>query len=235
MKKSKQLPLILGLLSAVSLGTVGFSAWVINATTSNAATGDITVQVGDLQDDRILITSATLSSGNNSVNFDAPQQAVPDSIFKEVGTEDLDFAFTLVIDSANPLVSGGSFVPTMPSFVFSFGSNSALAAASTLIEAPTTDQDGIKLDKAGKTENYTSTSAPKIAYSAAKLTNGDKTATIDFTCHFRWGSKFNYKNPANTYKSNATQEELNEFKNDLALIEAVNASHLKLTVSTKIA
>ena len=97
--KGKLIGFVAASLSAVSLMGVGFASWVLTGTNDMGTTGNITVNVGDVEDKRVLIQSAMVDTDNNTVAFDANSDGSGDLGIGGTGNqaEDRTFALTYVV------------------------------------------------------------------------------------------------------------------------------------------
>ena len=69
--KGKLIGVVAASLSAVSLMGVGFATWIITGSESVDVNDNITVEVADVQDQRLVISGATVDTSFNKVRFDA--------------------------------------------------------------------------------------------------------------------------------------------------------------------
>ena len=71
--KSKAVGIAAASLAAVAVASVGFSAWVVTTRDAAKASGDITVNVAEVQKDSVVLNSATViyPEGKNNILFDA--------------------------------------------------------------------------------------------------------------------------------------------------------------------
>lgn len=199
--------IVLGL-AALSLGTIGFSSWIINGITGGASS-NVNVTVGDVEDRRLTIDN--LKETDKKLNFDVAPGTAGGSVIQagSVGeAEDLSFAFSFDLWGTSQtnfeaaIEDKGfkvSFASTELSSLVSskaicspitIGTASQHEEAITTFEATTTD----------KTVNYKAgdTSAVRLKYSMTKI-DGSGTGKYGFnvsmTYSFTWGEAFDYENP----------------------------------------
>ena len=133
MKKStKTIAGVLIGLAAASVIGVGFSAWIINQTSTVEKTG-ITVTVANTTDKSILITSSAVDDG--AIRFDAKtNDTTPPIVYGEEsgGGEDLTFVISYHVELAPQLTSGGVKV------TLDFDNEGSASAAQTAYSASET-------------------------------------------------------------------------------------------------
>lgn len=202
---------ILGL-TAVSLIGIGFSSWIINASTEKSIDNNVTVTAGDFEDKRFDFKVTSVSDGK--INFDYLANGNSD-VIKGSGdeVEDLKFSFACSINKTesistnlagiyvkfsdttgktskiNDLVS--SHIVQTP---ISFGEDSSdstngkygyLLIAGNDFNTPL-DAVEVTYDNPAGTKKYTCT-----------ITDSGDTYSIEITFNFAWGSAFGYENPTN--------------------------------------
>lgn len=207
MKKIKNGKLVGGIaagFAAIAVAGVGFATWIITGTTTGEVTG-INVSVGDVEDKRVAIENAAVSSSDNSVSFDAKyvDGAVLNSSDK---TNHEDLTFTLTFD----VCANVSNQIKVSAYIKDYTTESGLgkAVAANYIALPSTL--GTAAD-GNVVSTYTTTAASTGSYSYRY------SATATFT--FAWGSVFGTKNPTDY----ATSSNVNEVITNLKALKACNA------------
>lgn len=167
-------------LATLSLGTVGFSAWIING--SNSVGSQITFTVGEVTDNSL--TVAITDSSNNSVSFDSNSDTSNGIITGSGNSEDLTFGVTYTVTSSNE-----SFAAKNATITYKYSS----------------DFDGIKsLGDSGyidstclNTTTFTLNGANENPTSGVnvKYDTNLKVATVTHTWTFKWGTLFGGENP----------------------------------------
>lgn len=198
--KGKLIGVVAASLSAVSLMGVGFASWVLTGTNNMDSTGNITVNVGDVEDKRVLIQSAQVDTDNNTVAFDANSKGSGDLGIEGTGdqAEDRTFALTYVVrvpngtgawnvkaqltgnaDNYKTAVNEKKYI-TMPAEI-------GLDAEIISVSSDSTDQ-------AGKLTITKSTDSAKTGYTDW---------TVNQTFEFCWGAAFAGKNPVDIKKTDS--------------------------------
>ena len=159
------------LLATISLGTVGFSAWVIN----------ITFTVGSVTGNNLII-SIDDSKTEGTIAFDSDGTEGNGLITGDGNKEDLTFKVVYTVTS----VSGFSAVsPVKVTYTYSgdFQGIKGLATSNYIV-ASCLDVTSITLDGT----NTAPTSGVEVQYSGSS-------ATVTHTWTFAWGSVFANENP----------------------------------------
>ena len=98
MKRYRKLPLVIGSLSAIALGTVGFSAWIITGGTANGDTGNISVTAGAVDDQRMSLSIKDIDE--TGIKFEPRESDKGPIYYDGYNKEDLDFNFTITIKNS---------------------------------------------------------------------------------------------------------------------------------------
>lgn len=189
--KGKLIGIVAASLSAVSLMGVGFASWVISGE-KEANVGNITVEVGNVIDNRITITDASVTDGG--LNFDASSTKTDGALLDvQNGQEDLTFSVKYTINN---------HTDTNKFEVFAYIAEANQAAFTT---ATTTKQ----LIQMPNTLNITETGTPtnSVSFNGTNLTlatgvareanqTGYGTITVTQTFTFTWGKAFGNHNPS---------------------------------------
>lgn len=183
-------------LAAVSLIGVGFASWIVGGITGTPTSGQVTVAVGEVTDNRITFGA---SGDDTAINFDCnahKENPIKASYEGAKAPEDLSFSLKYSLSSTgnpnaeNLPVNVTVTVELTGDFITFMGNNPTLVS---LDEIPT----GFRKSDSGYT--YTKTVSTKTTDEA-----------ITFT--FKWGSAFLKKNPAEI-----TQAEFNDSSNGVTI------------------
>lgn len=203
--------IVLGL-AALSLGTIGFSSWIIsgiNGTVDN----DVNVKVGDVVDKR-LTYELVEGSQELKLNFDADKKASDGGVVAadpEGEDEDLTFGFSFRIyaetaENYSSAINGKKVYLTFSTD----NSNFKTAVSNGYILSPI-DIDGKEHEETGIASLATNIGETPVKYSAppedaANITRltysitdynetGKSGKTVKLTYSFAWGGVFHFKNP----------------------------------------
>lgn len=221
-KKIRSRKLLLGVvtgLAAVSVASVGFSSWILGDQTYSDSTGDISVGVGALTDNRMGIEIVNVSNVTDySLAFDDDGyqgDVVKGSSTEAAPNEDLKFTVVVNVTSeATPIKD------LLSGFSISIGSNAMLQQliSGGIIQSPVTS-DGGSLSWLSSTDvaaifaetpvltgskAYTNPSSIyTYTWSVCDQAGADVTTVVStalsmyfkVTFSFAWGSAFDYANP----------------------------------------
>ena len=212
--KGKLIGIVAASLSAVSLMGVGFASWQIKGATNGTTDGNITVEVGEVIDNRIAITDAHVVSGSSGIKFDAvaPDPAVTGALLtaSSGSSENLSFklsykvknstdtnAFTVkayiaAVDAGTPL-PGFSIAETRK--YIGMPANLGLASDSA--------KDALTKE-AGASKTATGTGV------ATAVTGSAGVYTVEQTFTFSWGEAFDNENPTKLTKNSMIYNYLKE-------------------------
>lgn len=243
--KGKTIGIFAVSLAAISLAGVGFSAWVINGTTGGS-TGDITVNVADVQDKRVQISEAKVTDGQ--IKFDS--NSTTGGILSGDGQNE-DLFFTISYTVKNYTITNKftiyAYFSTESSAKFKDVVDKGLITLPTGIGDGTTT--GVTITKGNGVLTFDGTKAPTsnsdITTTIPETAIGD-TYTVNQVFKFGWGKAFAYKNPCEVtstddiYDYEKTNESLkgnvDTLKKNLSYLKneiGTNAS-FKLTLSADI-
>ena len=234
LNKGKLIGVVAASLSAVSLMGVGFASWVIKGETPDT-TGDISVTVANVEDNRIIVGNAK-AEGN--LVFDAaegdtlgniqtkPESAVPVLNFKVVytvklgkGLSDFNIKAKWTLGTETASVALGTAI-----------TNHYLVSPLTTEDVLVSTKDGYGTAYTPGTNNTTSTNI----YSTSNLLSdmdGFSAYSVETVFHFAWGSKTGNKNPSyyddTTEHTTAALEALNGLK-------AANGAKFTVTLTPSI-
>lgn len=239
--KGKLIGVVAASLSAVSLMGVGFASWVINGAKSTN-TGDITVNVEDVIDNRITISSATVS--DPTIKFDANGNTSGGLLYAQGTTEDLEFSISYTITNNkkdNKFKVFAYITEEAKQTVFSTAVNTK-----KLIQMPDTLNISNSGDKkyTGMTAALTfdGTSVPTGIGATITETVVGTTYSVNQKFEFKWGLAFANKNPVevssndDVYKvgdtpGKATKADADILKSNLATLKSANLSTFKITIA----
>lgn len=201
--KGKTIGIVAASLAAVSLIGVGFSAWVINGT-KGTSTGDITVNVADVQDKRVEIQNASVTDSN--IKFDSNNGT--GGLLSGDGTNAEDLSFSISYTVKN-YTKENNFK------VFGYFSNSTIGtnfkdvAEKGLITLPYGIGDGTTADSKGQgVLVFDGTNLPKDGSNNNASIKTEITETVvsesysvKQTFSFGWGMAFASKNPSEVSSS----------------------------------
>lgn len=199
LNKGKLVGVVAASLSAVSLMGVGFAAWVINGTTPDT-TGDISVTVAAIEDNRIIVESAT-PKGN--LVFEAASEDTSGTIHTKPNspTPVLNFKVAYTVKLGKGLSDFNINAK------WTLGTDSASIAlgqaiANRYLASPLSTSDVLVSTKAGHgtaygadTDNKTHTNIFSTA-TAASGVDGFSVYNVETVFHFAWGSKTESRNPS---------------------------------------
>ena len=229
--------IVLGL-AALSLGTIGFSSWIINGITGGASS-EVNVTVGDVEDRRLTIDN--LKETDKKLNFDVAPGTAGGNVIQagSVGeAEDLSFTFSFDLwgtseTNFEAAISGKGFKVSFTSSDLSSLVSSKAICSPITIGGTKYHEDAIKTfaDATNKTDNYETgegnTSAVRLKYSMTPIDESGKYGfNVSMTYSFTWGEAFDFENPV---KLTAIDDDA-----DTALdaLEALNEKQsMKLNVS----
>ena len=199
LNKGKLIGVVAASLSAVSLMGVGFASWVIRGETPDT-TGDISVTVANIEDNRIIVEDARAdgnlvfdaASGDTSGNIQTkPESAVPVLNFKVVYTVKLgkglsDFNINAKWTLGNDTAS------------IALGT----AIANQYLASPLLTSDILVSTSVGHGAVYSDDADNKThinIYSKSTKgsdANGFSVYSVETVFHFAWGTKTETKNPS---------------------------------------
>lgn len=205
--KNKKTGIVLIGLAAVALGSVGFSAWIISGT-SGEPSSNVSVSVGDVEDQRLYLT-LNGSPSELDLNFDAKKDVSGGNVVSADpdGTdEDMSFTFSVSVQAASEdafteAISGKTLYVNFTCKALSdFSTNYIMSPVTTY---GTAEAIGItnmaQATSVAQTINYTSTgdqTITKVSYTiTADNSNSRYGFKYDITYSYAWGSTFGYKNP----------------------------------------
>ncbi len=215
LKKKKLTVMIAAGLAGISLGSVGFAGWVINATTA-VEKNDVNVEFGDVSNNAF---TAILKNGEYNLKFDCKRVKNPTNDIQgsEDNLEDLNISFTFNINRTNSGTTGEEVFSKVEKaeIIFNAPTDSPI---STLVEqnyicTPLVlgAKNEISLAKTpAVTENTDQTTGTSVKY---EVKYDSVNQGIDVVCSYKfaWGSMFEYKNPQDMDKTKDPQSKLKAF------------------------
>lgn len=237
--KGKLIGVVAASLSAVSLMGVGFASWVINGAKSTD-TNDITVSVENVIDNRITISSATVS--DSTIKFDANSNTSGGLLEAQGTNEDLEFSISYTITNNKKENKFKVFA-----YITENDKRTAFTNAvnNKLIQMP----DALNITKSDNT--YSNMTAALIFNGTAVPTKTDATITetvvgttysVTQKFKFKWGLAFAKKNPVEVSSSDqvhkvgdtsgkTTPATADILKDNLAALRTAGLSTFKITIA----
>lgn len=197
--KSKLVGVIAASLSTVSLMGVGFASWVLNGATPGT-TGNISVTVADVEDNRIIVETPTV---DGSLVFEAAAGDTGGKITTKPNSDAPVLNFKVVYT----VKLGKGLSDFNINAKWTLGTDTASAALGTAItnaylESPLLTTDVLVSTSAGHGTVYSDDADNKThknIYSTSKKgadANGFSVYSVETVFHFAWGSKTENKNPS---------------------------------------
>ena len=240
LNKKKTGIIVLGL-AALSLGTIGFSSWIINAV-NGEANSEVNVTVGDVVDRRLTIDN--LNKTDTNLNFDVKSGTVGGNVIV-AGTdgkdEDLSFAFSFDLWGASQTIFDAaiegkgfkvSFISSdLSSLVSSKAICSPIAIGGTKYHEDAITDFAVATGQDNYETGEGNTSAVRLKYSMTKI-DGSGTGKYGFnvsmTYSFTWGEAFGFKNPV--YLTKIT-DDANTALNALKALNETESMKLNVSLS----
>lgn len=233
LNKGKLIGVVAASLSAVSLMGVGFASWVIKGETPDT-TGDISVTVANVEDNRIIVEDAT---PNGNLVFDAAQGDDKGLIHTKNGEAPvLDFKITYTVKLGKGLSDFDIKAK------WTLGSEDASVALGTAIannylSSPLTTTDQSIATKSGYGTQYVPDTENKThinIYTTAEQgsdTDGFAVYNLRTTFHFAWGSETGTMNPS---YYDVTPEQVTKAVTALNGLKAANGAKFTVTLTPSI-
>ncbi len=198
--------IVLGL-AALSLGTIGFSSWIINGI-NGTANSEVNVTVGDVEDKRLTIDN--LKETDKKLNFDVAP-GTPSGGVIEAGSvgeaEDLSFTFSFDLwgtsqTNFESAIKGKGFKVSFASDELSTLVTKKAICSPITIDGAAHNEEAITTfeEATDKTNNYEAgegnTSAVRLKYSMKAISQSEKYGfSVSMTYSFTRGEAFNFENP----------------------------------------
>lgn len=234
--------IVLGL-AALSLGTIGFSSWIISGI-DGTANNEVNVKVGDVKDQRLTYELVQdQESKDLNLSFDADKEAVSGGVItsgSDGEDEDLTFGFSFRIYAETAESYSGAINDKKVYLTFSTeNTNFKDAVTNGYILSPIaidskehleTEIASLASNIGEKSANYTAPNGAKnitrLTYSIEDYSDVGKSGkTVKLTYSFAWGEVFKFKNPVEL-----TSGDFSAAKSALDAIDAIDSS-LKLNVT----
>ena len=233
--------IVLGL-AALSLGTIGFSSWIINVI-NGTVDKDVNVKVGDVVD-KSLTYELVQNPIDLNLNFDADIEAASGGVIAadpEGEDEDLTFGFSFRIYAATEESYAAAISGKKVHLTFSTeNTNFKNAVTSGYILSPIAIGDteqketgisSLASDVPETPVKYTTPDGAKditrLTYSIEDYTAAGKSGkTVKLTYSFAWGEVFKFKNPVEL-----TSADFSAAKTALDAIDKIDDTDLKLNVT----
>lgn len=236
--------IVLGL-AALSLGTIGFSSWIISGI-DGTVNKDVNVKVGDVVDKRLTYELGSEPTDDFNLNFDAKKGVSGEVISADPSQkedEDLTFSFSFRIyaetaESYSSAIEGKKVYLTFSTD----NSDFKTAVTSGYILSPIAFDDKEHEEtieslttSIGETPvTYTDPSGAseitRLTYSIEDYTAAGKSGkTVKLTYSFAWGEVFKFKNPVELKSA-----DFSAAKTALDAIDAIDDTSLKLNVTLSV-
>lgn len=216
--KKKLTVMIAAGLAGISLSSVGFAGWVINAQTSDS--NNVTVTFGTVTNSSYKAEILT-GAGNSDLNlaFDSNKDGFGTNNVKGDGkNEDLDFSIVFKIYKVGGTMSGQEiFDAGLTSFDMVFSNYSTLkslinADGKNLINSPITFSEtplNISLAKDDSSRNVQNDDGTSATYTVEYITEGFK---VTCAYKFAWGTQFGKVNPLDCVDATMQKEGLEKLQ-----------------------
>lgn len=190
LRNKKKTIAVIAALAGLSVASVGFASWVIQATRQTQTTGNITVTAATVVDKGFTLT-ATANSSNNSIRFDGKSGDANYDSSDNGGGADLDFEVDISLTATDTTTTAGFDALANTTISVSFTSSTlAEWVSGGYITTPIGFGSSVSLGTPA-----TALSVSNVAISSAwTSTSPTRSATYKFT--FGWGSLFGGSNPS---------------------------------------
>lgn len=205
LRKKKLVVMVAAGLAGISLGSVGFAGWVINATT--VANHNASVKFGDVTNNSYFAQISDTDPKALNLSFDSRVKGKGENnkIVGDAANEVLNVSFSFTIKNSSSKQPGDKVFAAVPNFNVKFESTllSGLITAN-LIQSPHEIGGDGALINLSKTKVVSSVTADMHAtYSYTKTHDVNDGIKVLVEYHFAWGSQFEYKNPQDCTVANA--------------------------------
>ena len=236
LRKKKLVVMVAAGLAGISLGSVGFAGWVIDAQTK--ANNNITVTFGTVKHSSYKAEILT-GTGNSELNlaFDSNKDGVGTNNVRGDGSkEDLDFKIVFKIYKEGGNMSADEiYADGLTSFDMVFSNYATLnslinAGGMNLINSPITFSDtplNISLAKDDASRNVDNANGTKATYTVEYIAEGFK---VTCAYKFAWGTKFGKLNPLDCENATDQKEGLEKLKE----LTATNPVTLGVEITPKL-
>lgn len=188
-------------LAALSVGSVAFASWVLGQQTYTANTGNVSVTVGSVTDNRLTV-SVTMDQNDNSVAFDSDGSRTEGTIgaldTSTTNSEDLTFAFTISITHTDTSINPSTVIDKVE---FTLGGLKSYIDGQYIV-SPFSDTAVTIYSNAAAATNL----GDNVTITPSETT---PTLTIAVKVTFAWGTAFSSANPS---KLEATEANITALK-----------------------
>lgn len=209
-KRTKTIAAICTSLAAVSLTGVGFATWLIIGTTNDKPTGNVSIQVADIEDDEVLITEASVTDGTICFGPAVGDTTGPITA-NGADTEDLSITFTFTVTCPTASV---------------FGNVTAKMELDGTSPANTAFETAISSNYINAPDIYSTTDVAVAFLLPTAEADGSYKFTVNRS--FTWGSEFGGQNPS-VY---ANDSNLSQVRSALETLHEASGASLKITLSS---
>ena len=237
--------IVLGL-AALSLGTIGFSSWVIDVI-NGPVNKDVNVKVGDVVERRLTYELGSEPTDEFNLNFDAKKGVSGGGVYTADPNgedEDLTFSFSFRIYAENADIYSAAISGKKVYLTFSTNNENFKSAVTSGDILSPIAIDGKEHEEtiASLATNIGETpvtyTAPDGAKEITRLTysiedyndTGKSGKTVKLTYSFAWGEVFQFKNPVELSSGDFSAND-NAAKTALDAIDKIDDTDLKLNVT----
>lgn len=205
LKKKKLTIMIAAGLAGVSLSSVGFAGWVINAQTEMKE--NVNVNFGQVTNNSYIahISDSDTKALNLSFDCKVAGKGANNEIFGDKPNEVLTVMFSFTIKNNGSQQPGAEVYAKVPNFNVKFESTlfSELITANLVQSPHEIGGDGAIIDLSEAEVKSTETADMHATYSYKKTYSGTDGIKVAVVYNFAWGSQFEYKNPQDCTLANA--------------------------------
>lgn len=232
--------IVLGL-AALSLGTIGFSSWIIDVI-NGTVNEDVNVKVGDVVERTLTLELGSEPTDDFNLNFDAKKGVSGGVISADPEGEDEDLTFTFsfriyadTADNYSGAINGKKVYLTFSTensgFETAVSNGYILSPIAINGEEHEETIESLATNTSAKSDKYTTPDGAKeitrLTYSIADYSAAGKSGkTVTLTYSFAWGEVFNFTNPVELKSG-----DFSAAKSALDAIGAIDDTDLKLNVT----
>lgn len=198
LKKKKLVVMVAAGLAGISLGSVGFAGWVINAT--GVANQNVNVSFGSVTNNSYEAKLKTEAEGaiTETLVFDCKTKgAGTNGIIGNGTNEKLDVKFSFTIKNMGTAQTGEQIFASVPTFTVKFESELIKSLVDAkLVQSPVAIgvDTPVSLAKGSGASKTTTTDTDKTTY-RYEVSHGSGEILVTCVYHFAWGEAFEYVNP----------------------------------------
>lgn len=205
LKKKKLVVMVAAGLAGISLGSVGFAGWVINATT--VANPNVSVKFGDVTNNSYVAQISDSDPKALNLSFDSRVEGKGENnkIVGGAANEVLDVSFSFTIKNSSSKQPGDKVFAAVPNFNVKFESTllSGLITANLIQSPHEIGGDGTLINLSKNEVASSATADMHATYSYTKTHDVNDGIKVFVKYHFARGSQFEYKNPQDCTVANA--------------------------------